>query len=157
MATNWITVPGIVTQGYGVASGSGSARFPGGTIRAQLPHFRTRGVDLSPYYPGTLNVDIAPLRFILVRPSHTMTDVSWWPDAPAETFSFSPCRIILPTGSIDGLIYYPHPETKPEHPQPPTVIEILAPFLEGVGPGTAVELQLDSSEVEVRREGDRRD
>ena len=66
-------------------------------------------------------------------------------------------RIILPTGPIDGLIYYPHPETKPEHHQPPTVIEILAPFIEGLSLGNAVHLQLDSSEVEVRREGDRRD
>ena len=150
MATSWITVPGIVTQGYGVASRSDSAHFPGGTIRAQLPHFLARGVDLSPYHPGTLNVDIAPRRFTLVLPSHTLTDVSWGPDVPAETFSFSPCRIILPIGPIDGLIYYPHPESKPEHHQPPTVIEILAPFIEGLSNGSAVHLQLDSSEVEVR-------
>ncbi len=150
MATSWITVPGIVTQGHGVASGSHSTRFPGGTIRAQLPYFLALGVDISSYYHGTLNVDIAPRRFTLIRPSHTLTDGSWWPDVPAETFSFSPCRIVLPAGPIDGLIYYPHPETKPEHHQPPTVIEILAPFIEGLSPGNAVHLQLDSSEIEVR-------
>lgn len=149
MATSWITIPGVVTKGYGVASGSDSPRFPGGTIRAQAPYFRARGVDVSPYHPGTLNVDIAPLRFTLVRPSHTLTDVSWWPGVPAETFSFSPCRLLLPTGPIGGLVYHPHPETKPEHPQPPTVLEILAPYIEGMGPGTPVELQLDSSGVEV--------
>ena len=154
MATSWITIPGVVTMGYGVASGSGSPRFPGGTIRAQLPYFRARGVDISPYYPGTLNIDIAPRRFAMVRPSHALTDVSWRSGVPAETFSFSPCRLILPAGPVDGLVYHPHPETKPEHHQPPTVLEILAPFIEGVGPGTAVELQLDSSEVDVRGEGD---
>ena len=149
MATSWITIPGVVTKGYGVASGSDSTRFPGGTIRAQLPHFLARGVDISPYYPGTLNIDITPRRFTIIRPSHTLTDVSWWPGVPAETFSFSQCRILLLTGPIDGMVYYPHPETKPEHHQPPTVIEILAPFIENVGIGTALEVQLDAEEVAV--------
>lgn len=153
MATSWITIPGVVTKGYGVASGSDSTRFPGGTIRAQLPHFLARGVDISPYYPGTLNIDIAPRRFTIIRPSHTLTDVSWWPGVPAETFSFSQCRILLPTGPIDGMVYYPHPETKPEHHQPPTVIEILVPFIEGLSLGSTVHLQLNSSQVEVHREG----
>lgn len=149
MTTSWITIPGIVIQGYGVASGSYSTRFPGGTIRAQSPYFEARGVDISPYYPGTLNVDIAPRRFTLVRPGHTLTDVSWWPGVPPETFSFSPCRVILPAGPIDGLIYYPHPETKPEHHQPATVIEILAPFMENLAVGAPVKLQLDPGEVTV--------
>ncbi len=153
MATSWITIPGVVTKGYGVASGSDSTRFPGGTIRAHLPHFRARGVVISPYYPGTLNIDIAPRRFTIIRPSHTLTDVSWWPGVPAETFSFSRCRILLPTGPIDGMVYYPHPETKPEHHQPPTVIEILVPFIEGLSLGSTVHLQLNSSQVEVHREG----
>ena len=153
MATSWITIPGVGTKGYGVASGSDSTRFPGGTIRAQLPHFRARGVDISPYYPGTLNIDITPRRFTIIRPSHTLTDVSWWPGVPAETFSFSQCRILLPTGPIDGMVYYPHPETKPEHHQPPTVIEILVPFIEGLSLGSTVHLQLNSSQVEVHREG----
>jgi len=149
MATSWITIPGVVTKGYGVASGSDSPRFPGGTIRAQSQHFLARGVDISPYYPGTLNIDIAPRQFTIIRPRHTLTNVSWWPDVPAETFSFSPCRIILPTGPIDGLVYYPHPETKPEHHQPPTVIEVLAPFIEGLRTGSTLELALDPAEVIV--------
>jgi len=139
----------MVTQGYGVASGSGSTRFPGGTIRAQSPYFRERGVDISQYWPGTLNVDIAPRRFTMIRPSHTLTDVSWWPGVPAETFSFSRCRVILPTGPIDGLVYYPHPETKPEHHHLPTVLEILAPFIEGLDTGSTLELALDPAEVRV--------
>jgi len=149
MATSWITVPGVVTLGYGVASGSDSTRFPGGTIRAQSPCFQALGVDLSPYYPGTLNVDIAPSRFTIIHPLHTLTNVSWWPGVPAETFSFSPCRIVLPDGPIHGLVYYPHPETKPEHHHPPTVIEILAPFVEGIGTGNAIQLQLDRSQIDI--------
>ncbi len=149
MATSWITIPGVVTKGYGVASGNDSPRFPGGTIRAQSQHFLAGGVDISPYYPGTLNVDIAPRRFTVLRPRHTLTDVSWCPDVPAETFSFSPCRILLPTGPIDGLVYYPHPETKPEHHHPPTVLEILAPFIDGLDTGSTLELALDPAEVVV--------
>ena len=112
MATSWITIPGVVTKGYGVASGNDSPRFPGGTIRAQSQHFLAGGVDISPYYPGTLNVDIAPRRFTVLRPRHTLTDVSWCPDVPAVTFSFSPCRILLPTGPIERTITYQAPFTK---------------------------------------------
>lgn len=149
MATSWITVPGMVTQGYGVASGSDSTRFPGGTIRAQSAYFGALGVDISHYWPGTLNVDIAPRRFTMIHPLHTLTNVSWWPGVPAETFSFSPCRIVLPVGPIDGLVYYPHPETKPEHHHPPTVLEILAPFIDGLDTGSTLELALDPAELVV--------
>ena len=149
MATSWITIPGVIARGYGVASGNDSLRFPGGTIRAQSPCFQAQGVDISPYYPGTLNVDIAPRRFTMIHPLYKLTNVSWWPGVPAETFSFSPCRIVLPVGPIDGLVYYPHPETKPEHHHPPTVIEILAPFIEGLKTGSTLEIALDPAEVLV--------
>lgn len=152
MTTSWITVPGVVVKGYGVASGCDSPRFPGGTIRAQLPHFRARGVDLSSYFPGTLNISIAPNWFSMIRPSRTLPDLEWWPNVPAETFSFSPCRILIPDGPVDALVYYPHPETKPEHHHPPTVLEVLAPFIKGLSPGSAIELQLDPSQIEISTE-----
>jgi len=140
----------VVTEGYGVASGRHAPQYPGGTIRAQAPYFEARGVDLSPYFPGTLNISIAPRRFVMRRPRHTLTDVTWWADVPAETFSFSPCRVIVAGNAFDGMIYYPHPETKPDHPQPATVLEVLSEFIEGLSLGASVELQLNPSEIEVQ-------
>lgn len=50
-----------VRQGHRVASGlDGNPDFPGGTLRMQAPYFRKLGLDLAPYYLGTLNVSLAP-------------------------------------------------------------------------------------------------
>jgi hypothetical protein len=148
MSAHWIDVRGVLETGYGVASGRHSSRYPDGTIRAQLPHFRARGVDLTSCFPGTLNVSIAPHRLVMRRPRHTLAAPEWWPGV-TETFSFSPCRLLRPGGTVDGFIYYPHPETKPEHHQPPTTVEIVAPFIGDLEPGGALDLQFDADEVSL--------
>ena len=113
-----------VVRGYGVASGiGGDPRFPEGTLSLQIPLFTEQGFDLSQFHPGTINLDIAPSRYQIVRAKQTFNDLKWHPDRPAETFSFFDCTI----DGIPALIYHPHPETKPEHFQSPTVLEILAP------------------------------
>ena len=70
---------------------------------------------------------------------------------PAENFSFYRCGI-RPAGMKsfeEGLVYWPHPSTKPEFQQDPSVLEILAPFLAEAGYGSAVELLLDPEEIEI--------
>ena len=48
---------GFIKQGYGVASGkSNDIRFPEGTVSMQIPFFTRRGLDLSAFFPVTLNV-----------------------------------------------------------------------------------------------------
>ena len=60
-------IPATIVQGHRVASGlNGNPRFPGGTLRMQLPFFAELGLDLSAFYPGTLNVSIAPLSYRVV-------------------------------------------------------------------------------------------
>ncbi|MEO0518268.1 MAG: hypothetical protein AAF171_13325 [Cyanobacteria bacterium P01_A01_bin.116] len=52
-----VTLEGVVVPGHRVASGQAQdSPYPHGTIEMQQPHFLSLGVDLSPYYPGTLNV-----------------------------------------------------------------------------------------------------
>lgn len=137
---------GTVVAGHGVASGR-AGPFPGGSIRAQRPHFAAAGVDLDGYYPGTINLSIAPARLALIRPTHTVRDVAWWPDVPPETFSFAPCIVAGPGGPVAGLLYRPHPETKPDHFQPPTIVEILAPWIPGIAPGAHLTLEVDAERV----------
>ena len=49
-----------------------------------------------------------------------------------------------------GYIYYPHPETKPEHFQPDDVLEvILAEFQDNLSYGDKVELEVDESLVRL--------
>ena len=147
--TEWITVAGTVVTGYGVASGQADGAPEGGTIAAQLPHFAARGLDLSHCYPGTLNVSIAPRRWAMAHPAETFPMVRWSETVPAETFSFSPCRVEFGTHRVEGFVYYPHPETKPDHFHPPTVVEVIAPFIGGLAAGASVRLLLDPRQVRI--------
>lgn len=144
-------VAGIVVRGHGVASGkNGDPRFPGGTIAMQLPFFASRGLNLSTYYPATINLSIAPAKFRPGKAFATFTGLKWHPQEPAEDFSFFECTLRLPetTGEIHGLIYYPHPETKPEHFQAPDTLEVLASqFVEGLEYGSRVLLSAPPAQI----------
>ena len=129
----WIKVTGIVIKGYRVASGQAkNSPYPAGSIKLQIPFFLKRGLDLSPFYPGTINVSIKPYEFKIRRPLYSYTNVRWLQDIPGENFSFFSCRIIQPDNVIQGLIYYPHPETKTMHYQDNSTLEILAPFIKKI-------------------------
>jgi hypothetical protein len=137
--TNWI--PGTVVPGHGVASGAGpDRRYPAGTIRLQQPHFLERGIDLSSYYPGTLNIDLAPLAPVPWKP--LFDGVIRWFDDLEERFLLSP--IELDAGGVRhaGLWYYPHPQTKPAHFQRSTVMELLLPWIDGIRNGDRVLVRL---------------
>ncbi len=100
-------------------------------------------------YDGTLNVDVSPATISLERPTVTLEQVDWLPGYPPETFSFAPVVVRVTAGLFDAMVYRPHPETKPEHHQPPTIVEVLAPFVPDLGPGTLVELLLDPARFDV--------
>jgi hypothetical protein len=147
----WQTVRARILQGHRVASGlNQNPRFPGGTLRMQLSHFLALGLDLSAFYLGTVNVNIAPSRYRVVRARHTFAKVKWHPTEPAEDFSFFDVRV-LRTGapSVAGFIYYPHPDTKPEHFQQPGVLELLLPFVEGLSYGKEVTLEIPASQMAI--------
>ncbi|WP_435202461.1 hypothetical protein [Janibacter sp. GS2] len=134
---------GVVVAGHGVASGTAAATpFAGGTIALQAPHFAARGLDLAPFVPGTVNLDIAPYRMVLASPRWTFRDVAWTDVHGPETFSFVECAVRRGEELHDGLVYVPHPETKPMHQQPSTVVELLLPPLAGLGTGEALELEV---------------
>lgn len=123
-------------------------RFPGGTLRMQEAFFAALGLDLSPFHRATLNVSIDPARYEVVVPRFTFRQVQWHPTEPAEDFSFFDCRITLPDATpVAGLIYYPHPETKPAHLQPPDLLEVLAPWMHGVTYGTPVLLEVPAEQM----------
>ena len=149
--------PQIITarlnQGHRVASGlNGNPRFPGGTLLMQQPHFLARGLDIGVYHRGTLNVSIAPLRYRVVRPRLTFRDVQWHPVEPKEDFSFFDFNLLRASQApLAGLIYYPHPETKPEHFQAPDVLELLLPFVEGLHYGMELTLEIPSDQMLIER------
>lgn len=115
----------------------------------QRPYFARLGFDLAPYFEGTLNIDLAPRTFVLAKPAHTFRRVAWTDLHPPEDFSFSRCRIVYGGAEQTGWIYTPHPETKAAHFQPPTMLEVIAPPVPGIGYGDAVELWVPREEIAI--------
>ena len=145
----WLQVTGKVLKGYGVASGQAEdSPYPEGSIIMQTPFFLERGLNIRLYFPATLNASISPYKFKMIDPEWTLRDVTWF-EGCCETFSFSRCRIIHNTREIDSLIYYPHPETKPDHFHDDSVLEILAPFLGEMKEGEKVSILLKRGEIEI--------
>jgi len=149
--SHWVQIKGIIQQGYGVASGrAGDPRFPGGTIEMQKSAFAARGLNLEQYFPGTINVSIHPHQYAVKQAKYTFRNVQWALERPAEDFSFFDCRVTLSNGSqVEGLVYYPHPETKPEHFQNPEIIEVILPFVEGLQYGDELLLEVDPEQIEI--------
>lgn len=144
-------IQATIIQGHRVASGlNGNPRFPGGTMRMQLPFFRELGLDLSCYHLGTLNVSIAPMSYRVVQPKWTFRSLKWHPTEPAEDFSFFDVIVHRDDAApVCGLIYFPHPETKPEHFQKPDVLELLLPWTEGLGYGTKIRLEVPEGQMRI--------
>jgi hypothetical protein len=138
-------INGTVVRGHGVASGcAGDPRFPAGTLGLQLPIFASLGLQLDGFYHGTINVSVAPLVPQPQSPFVTYREIQWHPSCPAENFSFFDIQVAGAAGlPVPAYIYWPHPETKPEHFQDPHVVEILAPHLEDISEGKPVRLWVE--------------
>ena len=146
-----LCLPGRIRKGHGVASGSAaSSPYPEGTLALQAAIFKLRGVDLQAYHRGTLNVDISPRRFELIRADVTLRDIRWTDRIPPEHFSFSACLLEACNRMHHALIYHPHPETKTEHFQSESLVEVLAPFIEGVSEGSPVVLRVCGDHIRLR-------
>lgn len=145
----WQSIEGIIKRGHQVASGIAKDRpYPQGTIEMQTPVFQKLGLDLSVFFPGTLNVSISPKTFTIQQPEYTFKNVQWHPEYPSEDFSFSPCRVIFQEITYAGLVYYPHPETKIGHIQAPAIIEVLVrSFIPQIHYGDRVILEVNPREI----------
>ncbi len=144
----WTFLRGIVVQGYRVASGP-SKDYPYGALDRQRPIFNSRGLDLSSYFNGTLNINIHPHTFKLSKPEFTFQHVEWTDLHPPEHFSFSRCMVIYKNIEYDGWVYYPHPETKLRHFQNPSLLEVIAVPIPEIKYGDIVGVLLNPEEVTV--------
>jgi len=144
----WTLVTGTLVQGYRVASGP-SVDYPYGALERQGPIFKARGLDLEGFFNGTLNVDITPRRFRLLRPEFTFRGVEWTDLHPPEDFSFSRCVVRFDRLEYEGWLYYPHPETKLRNFQNPSLLEVIARPIPNLAYGDTLEVWLQDDEVEV--------
>lgn len=144
-----IAIPGVVVRGHGVAGGSDRSPYPGPALTLQMPHFENAGLDLSAFHPATVNVSLAPVHWRPTAPELTVRGVHWTDLHPAEDFSFFRAALGFRDRRYEGWVYYPHPETKADHFQPPDLIELILPSVEGLEPGCRVVVELPEDRVEV--------
>lgn len=144
----WTRIHGRLTEGYRVASGP-SAEYPFGALDRQRPLFASRGLDLSNYFNGTLNIDISPHKFKLIKPEFTFHNVEWTDLHPPEHFSFSRCKVIFREIEYDGWVYYPHPETKLRHFQNPSLLEVIAVEIKDIQYSDEVDVLLNAEEISI--------
>jgi hypothetical protein len=141
-------VKGILAQGYRVASAP-SKDYPYGTLEKQRPFFAARGLDLSSYFNGTLNVDIRPFEYKILKPDFTFEHVEWTDLHPPEHFSFLRCKVIFKEVEYDGFVYYPHPETKLRHFQNPSLLEVIAMEIPDIRYGDEVTLDVQEDKIQI--------
>ena len=96
-------------------------------------------------------MSIKPRRYRIKKSAFTFRKVKWTPDLPAEDFSFFECRLAKDSDNqpVEGIIYYPHPETKPEFFQDSSTLEILAPFLPGISNDSRIYLQFMKGQLSL--------
>lgn len=137
---------GLLTRGHQVASRP-SRDYPYGSLEKQKSFFKMLGLDMYEYFNGTLNISIAPLEFKMTRPEFTFPLVEWTDLHPAETFSFSRCKVIYQGKEYEGWVYYPHPETKKTHFQSPSLIEVITYEIPEIRYGDAIEVEINTNEI----------
>jgi hypothetical protein len=150
MNAPWTSVRGVLVEGYRVASGP-SKDYPYGALQRQRPLFKQRGLDLGGYFDGTLNIDIRPFEFSLLKPEFTFKNVEWTELHPPEHFSFSHCKVIFDRVRYEGWVYYPHPETKLRNFQNPSLLEVIAPLIPDIKYGDGVEVLINPERIEVSK------
>ncbi len=142
--------PCRLVAGHGVASGMASdTPYPAGTLALQVPLFAAAGLDLGDCYLGTLNLAFPGGQWggewRLQSPYWCVEHLHWTDRHPPESFSFWPCLLRWQGAEapVAGWIYWPHPETKQCHFQPPDRLEVLAPWIEGIATVEGLELGVD--------------
>ena len=144
-------IKGRISRGHGVASGkAGDIRYPEGTLKEQFPFFKERGLDLSPYFLGTINLDIAPFVFEIKKAKLFLEKIDWSEYIPPENFYFFDLSLRYNGQTYKGLIYMPDPATKVEHEQKNSVLELILPKVEGLNYGDQVEIEVPEDQLYIR-------
>ncbi len=139
---------GVLIKGYQIASGTSPITpYKDGSIKLQKPFFEEKGFCMKGLHLATLNIDIPNHEFTIIKPTYHFDNLKWEKDFPAETFSIVSCTLVYKTKQYDVYIYYPHVETKSDHIQKKSTLEILSPFIDGIKYGDKVEVLIDTKNI----------
>lgn len=145
--TSWYK--GTVMAGTGIASGTNGCQDMGGTIRQQRAFFEESGFSFEGLHMGTINVNIEPYEYEILKPVHQLKDCKWHKDWPVETFSMFDCRLRYNGREYKGYVYYPHPETKSTTFFGHSMMEVLAEKIDGIVYGTAIEITIPEDQMSI--------
>jgi hypothetical protein len=143
-------INGQICKGHGVASGkSDNKRYPKGTLNEQLPYFKERGLDLSAYFLGTINLDISPYTPKIIVPKYFFEGISWSPYIPPENFYFFDVILFFQDTGYKGLIYMPDPNTKVDHIQKRSILELILPKISGLTYGMRIRIETEDKQLQL--------
>ncbi|MCP4165129.1 MAG: hypothetical protein GY759_04450 [Chloroflexi bacterium] len=143
-------VAGVLSSGHGHASGRNpESPYIGGTLNLQYPIFKRLGLDLGECYPGTLNISITPFTYQIIEPEHEFLDIAWFPGRQAENFCFCRCLVFASGRPLGGYLYHPDPATKVTHPDNPSHLQIVSPYIPSLVIGSPVDVGFRSQDVIV--------
>jgi len=149
-SVEYIKLRGEIKSGYGVASGKlKDERYPEGTLKQQFKHFLERDLDLSEYFMGTINVDISPFSYEIREPKYFFKNINWSDYISPENFYFFDVSLRFEKIIYEGLIYMPDPETKEDHVQKPTILELLLPKIKGLEYGNIVDIEIKKNQLNI--------
>ncbi len=147
-----MTIQAKIIPGYGAASGKNEDhRYPDRTLARQASYFEALGLDLAPYYLGTLNVDITPYSFKIGTPKHFFKQVAWSEFISPENFYFFDVSLAYQTKRYQGLIYMPDTETKEEHVQKSTTLELILPRITDLRYGQEILVTIDKEQLPLTK------
>jgi len=143
-------ISGIVIRGHRIASGLNDLPKTepiNDTIRKQKPFFKMAGIPgIADVFNGTINVDISPLVFTILRPNYEAE--CEWERGFNERFWFVETSLTHNTQDYRGYVYYPCPGPLKKHVTN-NVLEVLAPPIEGLKYGDAIRLGYDSERLRI--------
>jgi len=145
-----------LVQGYQIASGQSETdtRFPEGTIKLQIPHFKNLGFDFDEYFKknyvsGTLNLSVKNHTIEIAKPEYFFTNLKWSEIFPPENFFLSKAKVIFNNKSYTALLYIPDPSTKVDHFSVKSNIEVIAQRIENIKYGDILTLCYNPSAIKI--------
>ena len=143
-----LVLPFTVIKGHQVASGlAKDSPFSHGTIELQAPYFKELGLDLSSYFPATINAQFQCRKIDLISWDYKFENVNWAVNFPSESFCFAHAKVLADNRLYDALIYQPVKATKIGHLQAENVLEILAARIEKLAYGCEYQLVIENSKI----------
>ncbi len=143
-----IILKGKIVKGYRIASGLNPdpALKLNNTIFLQKPFFEKAGIPgISEMYNGTINFDISPQEFKIIKPDYEVT-CEWVKDV-IETFWLVETLIEFKNEKYPGYIYYPCPSAVKNHKD--NIVELLTQKIPNLDYGEPLSLQVSDQKIKL--------